>query len=169
MASAAGGPHTDDPLIDELLALDLLTQHADTGATGDGLGPVALRARLAEALPQSRLCVVRRDARVVAYGMITTLSPTKWQVSAFTVHPRFRLPRVMRELLAGMAELIDALQLDELCCHVHKTNRASVRFHRALGFAVREESDKAYEFVAPTAYLLHSPRAQRLLGGAAPH
>ncbi len=169
MAHPVGRPLADAHLVDELLELDRVMLRADTAYGGCEPDPAAVRSRLVELLPQSRLCVVRRHAKVVAYAMITTLAPTKWQVSIFTVHPRYRLPGVMRELLAGMAELIEALKLDELCSHVYKTNRAAVRFHRALGFAIREERGDAYDFVVPTAYLLHSPRAQRLLGGAAPH
>lgn len=154
--------------VGELVALDLLTLRAHTERAGDRLDPEAYRLRLIESLPVSRLCLVRRAGCVVAYGMFTQTAPASWLITAFSVHPGHRSVGVMRELLAGMASLIEVLALDEIRSHVYKTNHASIRLHKALGFAVQQENDKAYEFLVPVAYLLNTDRALRLLRRA-PH
>ncbi|GAA5176356.1 hypothetical protein GCM10025771_10870 [Niveibacterium umoris] len=153
----------DETLIDEILALDLLTLKAHTEQAGDRIDAAPHRARLCEILPVSRLSPVRRDGRLVAYGMVTQHAYATWIVTAFNIHPAHRTAGVMRQMLAGMAALIESLGLDEICSHVYKANAASVRFHTALGFAINRENDKAYEFVAPVGYLLGGARADRLL------
>ncbi|WP_172201875.1 GNAT family N-acetyltransferase [Niveibacterium sp. COAC-50] len=154
-APALDDAATDDALVDALLALELLTRRA-SGLAADA---EACRARIAESLPVSQLCQVWRDGRLVAYGMVTQQTATSWFVTAFAVHPSYRTAGVLRELLGGLASLIEALGIEVLWSYVYKANPALLRLHRALGFEVQRENATGVEFRLP---LIPSPGGARL-------
>jgi L-amino acid N-acyltransferase YncA len=153
-------------VIDELLALDLLTLREHTQLAGDQIDPAAHAARLRESIQVSRVCAVRRSGGLVAYAMLSPLSGTAWFVRAFNTHPAYRTAPVIRELLQGFACVVRDEGIAELCSHVYKTNRLSMAFHRKLGFLVTKENAKGVEFVTTVADLMeHSPLARSMGSG----
>ncbi|MDT9000005.1 GNAT family N-acetyltransferase [Paucibacter sp. APW11] len=154
-------------LIDELLALDLLTLREHTERAGDAMEPAQQREQLCQSLAQSRLCSVRREGRLIAYAMLRPADGMTWFVGGFNTDPAHRSAPVLRELFAQVAQLLQAEGASELCSHVYKTNALSLAFHRRLGFRVTRESDKAVEFRASVAELMASPALRRAAAEAA--
>jgi GNAT superfamily N-acetyltransferase len=160
--------YTADSVLDELLALDLLTLREHTQLAGDQIDPAAHAVRLRESMRISRVCAVRRGGCLVAYAMLSPLSGAAWFVRAFNTHPDHRTAPVIRELLQGFARVVRDEGIAELRSHVYKTNRLSMAFHRKLGFRVTKENDKGVEFVTTVADLMgHSALARSIGAGAA--
>jgi hypothetical protein len=140
-------------LIEELLALDLLTLRDHTERAGDELNAAQHLACLERSLAVSQQCIVRREGRLVAYALLQPESPSCWFVTGFGTHPVHRNAAVLRELFLAFAQLVQRLGIRELRSNVYKTNRLSMSFHRRLGFRVTRENDKGVEFFASVADL----------------
>ncbi|CAB3673328.1 hypothetical protein LMG24238_02220 [Paraburkholderia sediminicola] len=149
------------PSIDELLALDALTLREHTEQAGDTFNVEEHRAQLRKSLEVSQVCSVRREGKLVAYAMLRPHSGACWFVGAFGTHPLYRTYAVITELLAKMATLASEQGIGELRSHVYKTNRLSIAFHRKLGFQVKRENDKAFEFFITIRELATKPAVQR--------
>ncbi len=138
--------------LDELVALDLLTLRAHTEQAGDALDEAPLRLALAKTLAVSESAVVRRDDRLLAYALLqpqpSEAEPDRWFVTGFNTHPAHRSAPVLLALFGQMAALVRRHGIGSLHSHVYKTNRASVAFHRRLGFDVLQENAKAFAFAA---------------------
>lgn len=114
-------------LIDEILALDLLTLRAHTEGAGDSMDPAVHAQRIRESLAISTICVVQRSDKLVAYAMFNPQDGGSWFVRGFNTHPDHRNAGVMKELF------------------------------RRLGFRATRENDKAVEFFASLEELAHAP------------
>lgn len=156
---------TDETLIAELLALDLLTLRAHTEQAGDAFDADAQAACLRESMLSAELCQVRRDGRLVAYALIGEQGPGRGFVRGFCIHPQHRNAAVMAELLRQLLTCCVAYAWSELHSHVYKTNQASLDFHQRLGFATVAENAKAFAFKAHIDQLAEQPLLRRLMPG----
>lgn len=149
------------PLIEELVALDLLTLREHTERAGDRIDPQLHAAQVRESLEVSRVCEVRRGGDLVAYAMLNQMSSSIWFVRGFNTHPEHRSPPVMRELFSRVGAVVSEEGISELRSHVYKTNRLSMAFHRRLGFRVTKENERAVEFAATVEGLASNPSIER--------
>jgi GNAT superfamily N-acetyltransferase len=149
------------PMLNEILALDLLTLREHTERAGDVFDADQHRVRLRASLEACEVCSVRRVGEIVAYAMLRRESETCWFVSGLCTHPLHRTPAVMSELLAKLAELVGRLGIVELRSNVYKTNRLSMTFHRKLGFHITRENEHAVEFFSPVSSISGRPSIQR--------
>jgi len=140
-------------LIEELLALDMLTLREHTASAGDELNEERHRLSLNASMQISELCSVRRDGALVAYAMLRPESATCWFVTGFNTHPLYRTAAVMRELFSSLAVVFKCYEITELRSHVYRTNNLSTSFHKRLGFRITRENDKAVEFFINVAEL----------------
>lgn len=140
------------PTLGEVLALDLVCLRAPDGGPID---PVSHKTSLAASLDRSRWALVRRCGDLVAYGYLWPHRPETWFVGGLAIHPDHRNAAVTAELGRQMSALVRLLGAKRLESHVLRTNVASLRLHRRLGFEVDQESERAIAFVADTAALLH--------------
>lgn len=129
-------------IVDEIVALDLLTRREHAERAGDALENAAHRRLLEQSLADCELVEVRRAEALVAYAMPRPQDAGRWFVHGFDTHPGHRNGGVFRDLfkqLAGLARrhAITALR------HVHRTNQLSMAFHRRLGFKVTRENGGA--------------------------
>ena len=145
----AGGPDDcgTEALIEELLALDLLTLRAHTEQAGDVWNEEQQRQTVTASLLVSKLCTVRRSGKLVAYARLHPTAQGVWFVSGFNTHPEHRTAPVLVDLFAQLSGVIEEAGACELRSHVYKTNRPSINFHRRLGFEVARENARALEFV----------------------
>lgn len=149
-------------LLDELLALDLLTLRQHTEAAGDAFEPVAQRQQLAASLADSLLLQVRgSDGSLHGYALLRQQSATHWFVGMLNVHPAQRHRRLFLALLQQLAALPGLMEDSILQSHVYRTNAASLQFHQKLGFTLDQQSDKAVAF--SIRYDALQTRLQRLL------
>ena len=139
------------PTIDELQALDLAVLRAPDGGP---LDPVVHRKALGQSLPRAEWALVRRAERLVAYGYVWPLADKTWFVGGLAIAPDFRHAPTIAALGAAMAALIARIGAQRLESHVLRTNTASMRLHRRLGFAVMQENDRAIAFGIDVAALL---------------
>lgn len=154
-------PEVSTEILEQLLALDLLTLRTHTEQAGDLFTIDTQRTSLINALAISELCYVERDTRIVAYALLRPYSDACWFVCSFTTHPAFRSAPVLRHLFTQIAQILAQHKVTQLCSHVYKTNRLSSAFHRKLGFVVTNENAKAWEFRCQTAALLQQPSLQK--------
>jgi hypothetical protein len=133
-------------LIEELLALDMLTLRAHTVSAGDEFNEERQRLSLIASMHVSQICTVRRYEALVAYAMLRPESDTCWFVTGFNTHPLHRTAAVMRELFSSLSVVFDHHGITELRSHVYKANSLSMSFHKRLGFRITRENDKAVEF-----------------------
>ena len=150
-------------LIDDIVALDLLTLREHTERAGDAMSADRQRASLDALLPRSEVCTVRRDGLLVAYAMLQRQDGGLGFVSGFGTHPAHRTATVMRDLLTAVVEQVQLLGLTELRSHVYRTNALSMAFHRRLGFRIGRENDRGVEFVGRVDALAASSGARRAL------
>ncbi len=148
-------------LIEEILALDVLTLREHTQQAGDAFDLERQRASLTKLLEVSELCEVRRDGALVAYSMLQRRADASAFVTGFNTHPLHRNSVTMRALISAFAERVNRLGINALYSHVYKTNRLSMAFHQRLGFRVTRENDKGVEFFATVAELNLSPSLAR--------
>jgi Acetyltransferase (GNAT) domain len=137
---------TNMTLIEELLALDMLTLRAHTVSAGDEFNAERQRLSLIASMQVSQICTVRRNEALVAYAMLKPESAACWFVTGFNMHPLHRTAAVMREIFSSLAVVFDRHRITELRSHVYKTNSLSMSFHKRLGFRITRENDKAVEF-----------------------
>lgn len=149
-------------IVDELLALDVLTLREHTERSGDAFDIDEHREKLRKSLEINEMCAVRRDGRLAAYAMLRPEAGTCWFVGAFATHPEHRTYSVVCELFAQIAALATKRGIGELRSHVYKTNRLSVAFHRKLGFMVTRENDKGFEFFTTLDDLATKPSVRRV-------
>lgn len=147
------------PGIDEWLALDALC------LTSAGGGPLDLevhRQRLTDTLEKASFTLVRRAGVLVAYGYLWPMSSGSWFVGGLAIHPAHRNASVTGELSGSLLAHLAELGAAELHSHVLKTNAASLRLHRRLGFAPVKDNEIAVAMVARVdAMTLPSRRNQR--------
>ena len=141
----------DRPSIGEVLALDLVVLSSPEGGP---LDPEAHRAALETSVPRSEWACIRRDGQLVAYGYLWPLADHAWFVGGLAIHPEHRNAAVTAALGREMSALVKRLGATRLESHVRRDNVASLRLHRRLGFAVREENNRAIAFSADSAALL---------------
>lgn len=140
-------------LIEELMALDILTLRAHTISAGDEFDEERHRLSLMTSMQASQTCTVRRHEALVAYAMLKPESATCWFVTGFNTHPLHRTAAVMRELFSSLAVVFERHGITELRSHVYKTNSLSMSFHKRLGFRITRENGKAMEFFINVAEL----------------
>jgi len=148
------------PTVDELLALDLLTLREHTEKAGDRLDPEIHRVTLERTLATSKVVVVRRDGKLVAYATLEPQSAGDWFVTGFNTDPGHRSSTVFRELFAKLAAVAEAHGIAALRSNVYKTNARSMAFHKRLGFIVTKENAKGVEFYATVASLMANPAVE---------
>lgn len=139
-------PH--ERLLDEILALDLLTLRRHTEAAGDKLDAEAHRRAIAKSLALSELLVVRRDDTLVAYALLQPQTEGRWFVTGFGTHPVHRNASTVNKLLVQLIGAVERLSIEAICSNVYKTNRLSMAFHERLGFKVTRENGKGVQFDA---------------------
>jgi GNAT superfamily N-acetyltransferase len=144
---------TNVKIIDEILALDLLTLRDHTERAGDVLDERKHRDAVASTLSVSQLLAVHRADELAAYALLQPQHEGCWFVTGFNTHPSHRTASVFKELFAQIAALASQRRITSLRSHVYKTNRLSLAFHRRLGFEVTKENAKAVEFHATFAKL----------------
>jgi GNAT superfamily N-acetyltransferase len=140
-------------IVDEILALDLLTLRNHTEQAGDALDERRHHNAIANTLSVSKLIAVRGNGALVAYASLQPQEDGCWFVTGFNTHPSHRSASVFRELFAEISALARQHRITSLRSHVYKTNRLSLAFHRRLGFEVTKENAKAVEFHATFAKL----------------
>ncbi len=153
-------------VVDELLALDVLTLREHTERAGDFFDVDEHREKLCKSLEINEVCTVRRDGKLVAYAMLRPEAGACWFVGAFGTHPLHRTYTVVSELFAKIATLATERGIGELRSHVYKTNRLSIAFHRKLGFLVTRENDKGLEFFTTLDELATKPAVRRVTARA---
>jgi GNAT superfamily N-acetyltransferase len=141
-------------IIDEILALDLLTLRDHTELAGDVLEERKHRNAIANTLSVSQLLAVHRAGKLAAYASLQPQDEGCWFVTGFNTHPSHRTASVFKELFAQIGALARQHRITSLRSHVYKTNRLSLAFHRRLGFEVTKENSKAVEFHATFAKLV---------------
>lgn len=146
-------------LLDELLALDLLTLRDPV--SGGALEPDAQRLRLQQTLTCCCCLAVRRAGALVAYATLEPQAEGQAFVRGFSLHPASRNAAVLGELLSQVAAWMGAHGVQTLHSHVLKGNAASLALHRKLGFAVQQENERALAFSADRAALLAHPAVRR--------
>ena len=149
-------------LLDELLALDILTLRRHTEAAGDSFDPAAHRQQLAASLADSHLLLVRgADGCLQGYALLRQQSATHWFVGMLNVHPSHRQRRVLLGLFGQLMALAAWRSDSVLQSHVYRTNAASLQFHQKLGFTIDQQNDKAVAL--SICYATLHTRLQRLL------
>ncbi|MGI4861252.1 MAG: GNAT family N-acetyltransferase [Janthinobacterium lividum] len=148
-------------IIDEVLALDLLTLRAHTERAGDAIDADLHSVRVRTMLENASVCSVRKADELAAYAALAPESDTCWFVQAFNTHPLHRTPAVMSELVSKLSELACERGIVALRSHVYKTNHLSIAFHRKLGFRVTRENEKALELFAAVATISQRRAVQR--------
>lgn len=139
------------PAIDEVLALDLKVLRAPDGSPLDAAGH---REMLEKSLPRAEWALVRRKGQLVAYGYLWPLAGATWFVGGLAIDPDHRNAPTIAALGREMAALIARIGAQRLESHVLRTNAASLRLHRRLGFEVAQENDRAIAFGADVPSLL---------------
>ncbi|UDM16872.1 GNAT family N-acetyltransferase [Vogesella sp. XCS3] len=153
---------TTPALLDDLLALDVLTLRQHTEAAGDSFDPAAHRQQLAASLADSQLLLVRgSDGSLHGYALLRRQSATHWFVGMLNVHPAHRHRRVLHALFQQLAALPGWAADSVLQSHVYRTNQASLQFHKKLGFIPEQQNDKAVAL--SIRYDTLNARLQRLL------
>ena len=161
------------PVVDDILALDLLTLREHTERAGDVFDAGTQRRRLEGALETSEVVAVRRAGALVAYAMLRPEDEGRWFVLGFNTHPDHRDASVFRDLFAQLSVLARQRSITSLRSNVYRTNRLSMAFHRKLGFTITRENAKGVEFTASLAELvsaspaLDPARSQRTRASAA--
>lgn len=154
-----------EALLVELAELDLLTLTQHTEAAGD---TISLAQRMVQLTASQQaghpFVLVRREDRVVAYANYSPHESLCWFVLMLNIHPAWRTPAVLGELLRDSRALFAERGVERLVSHVYRTNAASVRFHRRLGFTVARENARGFEFHVRVADL----RLPERLGGLQP-
>ena len=138
------------PHPDEVLALDLLCLVEPSGSPLDA---TAHRERLAISILKSEWAVLRRGGRLIAYGYLWQQAAGEWFVGGLAIHPDHRTAPVVLALGAAMRDLVERLDVRTLRSHVLRSNAASLRLHRRLGFAVEQENERAIAFCGDSADL----------------
>jgi ribosomal protein S18 acetylase RimI-like enzyme len=136
------------PIVEEILALDLLTLREHTERAGDAFDAERQRRAIDDALAVSELACVRRDGVLVAYAMLQPQDGGRWFVTGFNTHPAHRTAPVFKSLFAQVQEIAARRGITALRSNVYKTNRLSLAFHARLGFRVTRENEKGVEFTA---------------------
>lgn len=141
----------NSPTLEEVLALDLVCLHDPDGGPLDAK---THRERLAISIPTSEWVCLRRHGLLVAYGYLWPQGPGDWFVGGIAIHPKYRAAPTIAALGAAMRERIEGLGIATLRSHVLRSNAASLRLHRKLGFTVEQENERAIAFVANGADLV---------------
>jgi len=144
----------DTHLLQEIVALDLLTLRDHTERAGDALDPQQLQQQLEAAWAASELAMVRREGALVAYAMLQPREAGTWFVTGFNIDPAHRSAPVLRALFAQLRQIVLRRGIPALRSNVYKTNRLSMAFHARLGFQVTRENAKGVEFTASLTQLL---------------
>lgn len=147
-AAVAQMAAVDERLVQDIVALDLVTLREHTQQAGDAMDATQQAHQVRAALQTHQLCAVRRADALVAYAMLRPANVDTWFVSGFCLAPEHRNATVLRELLTQVVTVLQSSAARELRSHVYKTNRASLAFHHRLGFTMGQENSKAVEFVA---------------------
>lgn len=166
---------SDEKLVAEILALDLVTLRAHTEAAGDKLEAEAHRSAIAQSLIASEGLLVRRGDVLVAYALLRPQTEGRWFVGAFGTHLSHRNASTIRELLSQLMEMVERRSIKALRSNVYKTNRMSMAFHRRLGFRITRENDKGVQFDATleslkgnASLMRMSSRVRRILSSSSP-
>lgn len=149
-----------EALIDEILALDLLTLRDRVDGMLVPLDPVGHRARLVVSIARSEVIAVRRAGELCAYFKCWPMGEDRWFVAGLAIHPAHRTPTVTAELLDGVDGFTRRAGVVEYVSHVYRDNDASMRLHRRLGFRVTREKPEGVEFRLGAAELLATPLLQ---------
>lgn len=143
---------TKVPALEAVLALDLICLREPDGGALDA---ESHRQRLAISIPKSEWACLWRDGVLVAYGYLWPQAPGDWFVGGIAIHPKYRSAPMIAALAAAMRELVKRLDVATLRSHVLRTNMASLRLHKRLGFSVEQENERAIAFVANGADLVN--------------
>ncbi len=152
----------DDRLVEEMLALDLMTLRRHTEAAGDVLDRDAHRLAISASLSSSELLLVRRGSLLVACARLQPEDDDRWFVSGFGTHPLHRDGGTIRALLLQLIRLVERKSIAALRSNVYKTNRSSMAFHERLGFRVTRENARGVQFDATIADLRGNASLRRL-------
>lgn len=143
------------PGLEEVLALDQLCLLEPDGGPLDA---VVHRERIDNALSRSEWGLVRRVGALVAYGYLWPAGGSEWFVGGLAIHPQHRSSPTVAALGKTMGLLLTGVAAKRLKSHVLRTNTASLRLHRRLGFTIEQENDNAVAFAADCATLLATLR-----------
>jgi len=139
------------PALEDVLALDLICLRKPDGGPLDA---ESHQQRLAISIPKSEWVCLRRYGMLVGYGYLWPQTADDWFVGGIAIHPEYRTAPVIAALGAAMRELVERLSIAKLRSHVLRSNTASLRLHKRLGFTVEQENERAIALVANGADLV---------------
>nr|WP_321460102.1 GNAT family N-acetyltransferase [uncultured Vibrio sp.] len=132
--------------MNEYLELDLLTLKSISEDAGRPIDEFAYLSSLESAASDGLLFECRNESMLRGYFTLRELSPTRWFVPMFVVHPEHRNRAVFMSLFTQLARFVNSNNVEILVSNVLRNNRLSINFHQRLGFEVTRENDLGYEF-----------------------
>ena len=144
------------------MQLDELTLDGISKAAGQPLDKKLYLESLIKASDEGNLFEVRKQNRLIAYSTLGELENGNWFVLMFVMHPEHRKRWVFHSIFLQLIEYLYANSAKFLVSNVLKNNKASIKFHKKLGFELVRENELGLEFILTLDYVMTNMYIRRL-------